>query len=351
VVTEALGARSGERPALLAGLVALGVLVALDVGVGNHADFAAAVVVAPVLTAALGAPPTVLAVAAASLAVSLALNGYDDAGIVATSVRTVVVIVGSATAVWVSHRRQVSASRLGRVSHIAEVAQSALLDPVPDRIGPARFAGWYISATEEALVGGDFYHAVGYKDRVRWMVGDVSGKGIDAVRTAAAAIGAFREAGDSLATLTEVVARVDHRVTQYVSEEGFATAVFAELGADGQICIVNCGHPPPLRLTAGAPQVMTALPPTIPLGLGPTPREDYFRLSTGDCLWFLTDGVLEARAQDGTRGLDAEALAWGTGARGVEAASVLFDRMRRATGAHLGDDSAALIVEYRPEDG
>lgn len=342
---------NGERAALSAGLVALAVLAGLDVTAGNHADFAAAVVVAPVLTAALGAPATVLVVAVISLAVSLVLNRYDQAGMAATTIRTVVVLVGSATAVWVSHRRQASASRLGRVSHIAEVAQTALLDPVPERIGPARFASWYISATEEALVGGDFYHAVGYKDRVRWMIGDVSGKGIDAVRTAAAAIGAFREAGDSAATLREVVNRVDHRVTHYLGEEGFATALFAELSANGQICIINCGHPPPLRLTAGAPQVMMANPPTTPLGMAPTAREDYFQLAIGDCLWFLTDGVLDGHARDGTRGLDPDALAVGTGPHGVGAGSVLFERIRSAAAPDLGDDSAALIVEYLPEDG
>ena len=50
---------------------------------------------------------------------------------------------------------------------IAEVAQRALLRPMPGSIGSLRFAARYVSATEGALVGGDLYEVAETPDGVR----------------------------------------------------------------------------------------------------------------------------------------------------------------------------------------
>jgi hypothetical protein len=336
-----------DREGLILGLTALLILVILDVVLGAPDNFAGAVVVAPVLCAALADLPLVAALGVLTLLASLGLSWYDHSTWVPTAVRAAVTVVGSATAGWVSHRRTLITDRLDRVFHIAEVAQRAILDPLPEQLGPARMAGWYISATEEALIGGDFYHACAYKGRARWMIGDVKGKGVDAVRAAAAAIGAFREAAEQLESLGEVVARVDHRLARYLDDEGFATAIVAELSADGTLRMVNCGHPPPLLLRCGAATVL-ATRPTTPLGLNPTAHEEELQVEPGDSVWFFTDGVIEARTRQGSRGLLPEKLAAGVRGTAAQVAHTLSRHLEDEAGPELGDDSAALVVEFCP---
>jgi phosphoserine phosphatase RsbU/P len=81
---------------------------------------------------------------------------------------------------------------------VAEAAQRALLPDLPEHQGPVVVAGWYVSATEEALMGGDLYDVMGYQQSARWIIGDVKGKGIEAVRMAAGVLGAFRESAGRL---------------------------------------------------------------------------------------------------------------------------------------------------------
>ena len=77
---------------------------------------------------------------------------------------------------------------------IAETAQRAVLRTMPTAIGSVGLAARYVSATAEALVGGDLYEVAATPYGVRVIVGDVRGKGLEAVQTAAAVLGAFRAA-------------------------------------------------------------------------------------------------------------------------------------------------------------
>jgi hypothetical protein len=45
--------------------------------------------------------------------------------------------------------------------------------------------------------------------------------------------------------------------------------VLAEFGRHGELQLVNCGHPPPLRFRAGVAELLPA--PSRPLRLGSTP--------------------------------------------------------------------------------
>ena len=86
---------------------------------------------------------------------------------------------------------------LASVRSIAEVAQRVLLRPVPRSAGPLRVAVSYTSAVAEARIGGDLYEVVPSR-RVRVIVGDVQGKGLEAVETAAVVLGEFRAAAADL---------------------------------------------------------------------------------------------------------------------------------------------------------
>ena len=242
---------------VLFGLAVLAALGLLDLSLNPATNFATALVMAPVLCAALARPQAVAAVGALAVVGAGLLVAYD-AHVGAPGVKVGLVAAGTVLAILISRDRLARAARLARVVSVAEAAQRALLPDLAERVGPAVVAAWYVSATQEALIGGDFYDVTGYQQSARWVIGDVKGKGIEAIRMTAAVLGAFREAAVRVGTLREVAVRIDERVSSLAAEEDFVTALVGELSPDGAVRLINCGHPPPLRLTPGPLVPMTA---------------------------------------------------------------------------------------------
>src|SRR5689334_4168591 len=205
-----------------------------------------------------------------------------------------------ALAVILANVRTRREQALQRMTTIAEVAQRALLRPMPGSIGSLRFAARYVSATEGALVGGDLYEVAETPDGVRMIVGDVRGKGLDAVQMAATVLAAFRRAAVMEPSLTAVATDLDNVVTAVAGDEDFVTAVLAEFHDDLTVAVVNCGHHPPLLLTDDdAGRLLDTGEPQLPLGLNPAPRSVTSRVPNGARMLFYTDGLIETRNRQG----------------------------------------------------
>ncbi len=175
-----------------------------------------------------------------------------------------------ALAVILAHIRIGREQDLQHMTTIAETAQRAVLRVIPSSVGTIRFATRYVSATKEALVGGDLYEVVQIPGGVRVIVGDVRGKGLDAVQMAATVLAAFRRAAVQEVSLTAIAADLDNVVTAVAGDEDFVTAVLAEFHDDHTVTLVNCGHHPPLLLTnADTGRLIDTGEPQPPLGLGP----------------------------------------------------------------------------------
>ena len=86
---------------------------------------------------------------------------------------------------------------------------------------------------------------------VRMIIGDVRGKGLDAVRLASIVLGSYRHVAYERADLRAIVADLDRAVARSVGDEDFVTAAVVE-ERGGTLTIVNCGHPAPLLLRRGA---------------------------------------------------------------------------------------------------
>jgi Stage II sporulation protein E (SpoIIE) len=248
--------------------------------------------------------------------------------------------------------RQRREAELASVRSIAEVAQRVLLRPVPGSAGPLRTAVSYTSAMAEARIGGDLYEVVVSAAGVRAIIGDVQGKGLEAVETAAVVLGAFREAAQDEGTLAGVGARVQRAADRVVSGEKFVTALIAEVSPAHGTTLLNYGHPPPMVVAADG-QVAFPEPPrySLPLGLGldrtgdPVPFPVSFR--PGDQLLLYTDGVTEARDGDGAfypLGARAGLL---TDPDPQRALTALRADLIRHTGGPLHDDAAMLLLRYR----
>jgi hypothetical protein len=339
-------ARRDDIRGVALGLAVLAALVLLDLSLNPATNFASAMVMAPVLTAALSRPRTVALVGTLAAAGAGFLVAYDS-HVGAPGIKVGLVGVGTILAMLISRDRIRRAASLARVRSVAEATQRALLPELPERVGPAAVAAWYVSATEEALVGGDFYDVIGYQQSARWVIGDVKGKGIEAIRVTAAVLGAFREAAVRLPSLNQVAARMDERVSALAGEEDFVTVLIGQLGPDGAVRLINCGHPAPMRLTTGSPAVMTTGWRSRPLGLHPEFRTEEFRLDPGECLWCFTDGVGEAPTTNG-RIVDLEGLGRGLAESGAaKAAAAIRERLTgQLAHARFDDDTAVLVIQF-----
>jgi len=267
-----------------------------------------------------------------------------------------VTILGVTVAgVIASFVRQRQERELADVRAVAEVAQQVLLRPVPDRTPPLEMAVRYVSASAAAKIGGDLYEVISTPRQVRFILGDVQGKGLPAVRTAAVVLGAFREAAFDAADLTEITSRIELSLRhQAAEEEEFVTLVLGQAVVGGSsVEILNCGHPPPLLVRNQAVTPVEDPDPGLPLGLASlapsarTPMKIPF--APGDQMLFYTDGVSEARDKAGSFYPLSRCGALLDGGQPQAALDRLQDDVTRYVGHALEDDAAMLLI--RPARG
>jgi sigma-B regulation protein RsbU (phosphoserine phosphatase) len=259
-----------------------------------------------------------------------------------------VVATGGAFATLTARIRCEREAALLRMTHVAEVAQRAILRPIPARIGGVSFATRYQSASEEALIGGDLYDAAVTPFGLRTIVGDVKGKGLEAVTLAAAVLSHFREAAFAEPDLVWVAAELEAQLAAELRAEDFVTVVLAEY-LPGEVRLVNCGHQPPVRV-GDALETLHPAQPVPPLGLRPRPTVQRVRVAPGERLLFYTDGLVEARNSDGEMfALDERARECLAEPSLDDALSRLLEAVLAHTGGRLDDDLALVLSEALPD--
>ncbi|MEV1049255.1 PP2C family protein-serine/threonine phosphatase [Streptomyces sp. NPDC049916] len=255
-----------------------------------------------------------------------------------------------------------SNEQLASARVIAETAMRAVLPTPAERIGGLQVAARYEAAQADEFVGGDLFAVADTPYGVRLVVGDVRGKGLDAVEAVAVIIGAFREAAEQERSLEGVAQRLERALAREGTRrygldamEGFITALLAEIppGA-ATVRLVNRGHPEPILLHAdGALRVLAPSAPALPLGmdLGVWPdRSDEWAMPAGATLLAFTDGLSEARDATGVFYDPAARLRGRIFPGPEELLSALTDDVRLHTGGRSTDDMALLAVG-RPAEG
>ena len=184
--------------------------------------------------------------------------------------------------------------------------QRSLLPPELPDIPGVELAAGYEAAGEGNEVGGDFYDVFeATPGRWRFAIGDVCGKGPEA----AAVTGLTRHALRILAREGHDVPTVLERLNALIVDEGsrarFITLIHGELipapasGEPAAVSLVCAGHPPPLVLrSAGGVEAVADPQPLLGVLDGVTFQQNAFRLSPGDVLLCVTDGVTERRSGD-----------------------------------------------------
>ena len=329
------------------GLALIVVILGLDRVGGGNAELLGLLVSPPILAASFVGPKRTAMVGLVALGAAVGYGRAVGVDLLAGSQGVPPVAIGAATVLsaLVARVRVQREGRLRAITRVAEVAQRALLGGVPAALGSLRLAVLYASASAEASIGGDFYEALETPYGVRLLVGDVRGKGLDAVRLTGVVLGSFRDAAQEHPNLAGVAAALDRSVTRAIGPEDFVTAVVVQVLVDGSAIVLNCGHPPPLLVRAGQATQLDPPEPAPPLGLGSRPELLRLALALGDRILLYTDGVSEARAGGGFFPLQA-AAAFALVSADLEAGlESLWAQLQRHVAGQLHDDVALLLVE------
>ncbi|AOR37613.1 hypothetical protein BFF78_39555 [Streptomyces fodineus] len=337
-------------PVLVVAMVAL-----LDVAAGAGMPWLPLLAAGPALAASTNGPRGVVCVGllAAALGVTLAIGHATPA----REPAAVVAVLAAVTAAsgLASAQRGRRERVLAAVRSVAEAAQHALLQPVPDAVGPFQVAVRYSAAAAEARIGGDLYALVTTPYGIRLIVGDVRGKGLPAVGTAALVLGVFREAAHDEPDLLAVVARIERSLARNLGPDDFVTAVVVGHPRSGHLEIVNCGHAPPLLISAsGEVGAVEPAHPAPPLGLralsAQAPRLQRLPFVVGDQLLLYTDGVTEAR--DHTRAFYplTEGVTRHVSDEPARTLTALHDELLAHVGGRLHDDAALLLLRKNTAD-
>jgi serine phosphatase RsbU (regulator of sigma subunit) len=246
--------------------------------------------------------------------------------------------------------------RTGLVGTVGGVAAAdAMLVALRNRVQtqsavPPLPAGWQLDADLRSAHGdsfsGDFMvTAVPAAHRLEVVLVDVSGMGQVAGGRALLLAGAFEALLDAVAPDRFLPAANQH-VLRHEDDEGFATAVHVSLDlATGLFTLSGAGHPPAAHYRAGSGRWVVLDGDQGP-ALGLLSDAGYpsisGQLARGDALLLFTDGLVESRRLDVTRGIDrltghAEALF----ARGVDSVAA---RIAEAIRAGQGDDRALVVI-------
>ncbi|EST21593.1 PP2C family protein-serine/threonine phosphatase [Streptomyces roseochromogenus] len=216
------------------------------------------------------------------------------------------------------HVRRALLRELRQARRVARAAQSVVLRPPPPRLDGLNVAAAQLSADRGASVGGDLYEAIATEYGVRVVMGDVRGHGLAALGTVAAVLGSFREAAHDEPELGGVLRRLERALARHLRErahaehpahgsadpdhpvaEEFVTVLLLQIGRDGELHALNCGHPWPYRISGARVEPLARVDPLPPLGPFPLPAEleaeSCGQLAPGDSLVLFTDGVEDAR--------------------------------------------------------
>jgi PAS domain S-box-containing protein len=185
--------------------------------------------------------------------------------------------------------------------HVARTLQESLLPSVLPQIDGAEIRARYHAAGEAVRVGGDFYDVFEMGDGIGIVMGDVCGKGPEAAALTALARYTVRATTLNEQTPDRVLHVLNDAIRSQTDDDRFCTVVMARYQpATRTLTLSSGGHPPPLVLRANGIVEPAAVAGTL---IGPFEEIELSNtdivLEPGDAIVFYTDGVTEARTDDG----------------------------------------------------
>jgi hypothetical protein len=246
-------------------------------------------------------------------------------------------------------RRYTGEHRAARTLQDNLLIRDAVTEP-----SPIATSHRYLPARAHAGVAGDWFDVLPLSGaRVGLIIGDVAGRGIEAVGRA----GRVRTALRTLAALDldpdEVLADVDRFISRIADARLAAGDPASETGATclyavydrvtGRCTIASAGHPPPAIVRPGRPAELLDVPVGPPLGLAALPFETLEVTLPDDAgLALYTDGLVRDRHTDPDTGIARLLQALGTGDLTLD--ELCRRAVEQTVGTHAPEDDAILLL-------
>ena len=251
---------------------------------------------------------------------------------------------------------------LAVLADVAVRLQRRLLPGAPPELAGLDIAFTYRSASTGVLSGGDFldYYTRPPSGSLAFAIGDVSGKGVDAMATTFVTKFMLRAAvlGGQLSWPTrpgEALQELRNGLLEQPDfdpeTDRFVTVLFGQLTPrTGLLQLSTAGHPTPFLVRSGGVErpllmVEPAIGVELDAALEPYPTE-ILQLAAGDLIVVFTDGITELRDADGRffeSKMDGE-LAGCHGMPSAEVVAKLVEAGERFSARPPADDLAVLCI-------
>jgi serine phosphatase RsbU (regulator of sigma subunit) len=267
----------------------------------------------------------------------------DEIRIALALLAALTILLGFAYLLSALRNRRLERQR-GELLKEVGLLQTALLPPVPERVGALRTSVAYRPADGPGA-GGDFYDVLPLAGgRVGFILGDVSGHGRGALaRTAFMryTLRAYLEAGLEPRVALQVAGRV---IDENLGGD-FATVLLAVHDPEtGSLTYASAGHPAPIVVGPQAYDPVTAgSSPPIGVGVRTGLRQTTVPLVPGAVAALFTDGLMEARVNGGILG--RERLQTLLADLGPDATAAALIASVREESRLLSDDIAAVVIQ------
>lgn len=249
-----------------------------------------------------------------------------------------------------------NADLYGREKRIAENLQQSFLPDLDKERPDIEVQSHYLAAYDESLVGGDFYDVIDFADgRYGVVIGDVSGKGLDAAVYTAMTRYMIEAYSFDDPNPKYVISKLNNALCKYTPVGKFVTVFYGIIDPkEGTFCYVNAGHELPFlrRNNSNKLETLKSSGPAVGALLEAEYKIQKIPFNQGDVIVLYTDGATDARNEDkflGTDGLHmilANHLKQSQGDI-TDLPKTIMNNINEYANGYLRDDVAILAVKSK----
>lgn len=245
------------------------------------------------------------------------------------------------------------AAAYAREKRIAEVLQRSFLMSPPAAAFPGlRIATLYEAAWDEANLGGDFFDAflIG-ADSVALVVGDVTGKGLQAAARTAEVKYSLRAFLRDCADPASALGRLNRSlIAQWDGADSHAFVCLSVIvwSASTQVALCSTAgcEPPVVVRNNGGVDIVEARGLPLGIDIGGAYETSTLKIAVGETVVMVTDGITEARGANGLFGdLGFGNVLSQSGESADNLARSILEEAKKFVGGRLQDDACLLVAQ------
>ncbi len=232
-------------------------------------------------------------------------------------------------------------------AEVGRIVQEGLLPDIPRRVLDLEVASIYLPSGERTKIGGDLVDIFEVDDgKAAFIVGDVSGHGLEAATDAVTIRSLFRGFIRENLDLTDCMLRLNRALAAELAPGQFATALAGIYDAVGSLQLISAGHPSPVLCDSGC-RLLELRGIVLAVDKEPAYRTSEIELHKDAVFLSYTDGLIEARSERDFFG-EKRVVSVIEDVRNAPARAIvehLRDEALRFSNGKLSDDMAILAIK------